>query len=591
MIEPRDEYERRLATSGEAVARGERAHLLVSNLRLAVVALAALEGWLTVHNGISPAWMLFPTVFFIGLVVVHARVLNHLERARCTRSLYERGANRLDGRWAGKGCDGARFLEDHPYARDLDLFGRASLFELLDTARTEAGEETLAGWLRRGAPVDEVRARQAAVDELRPMIDFREELSVLASETPVARTGVLAAWAAGVPTGFPVWVRVVFASCAVATITLFVAAATGAASVHILLPWLLVPSAIGLIWRRRVRRVLARADAPERELVLLSALLERIERESFASARLTALRDALATGDVMPSRRIAALARLVSWADSTRNQLFAPIALVLMLRSQLAAAIDRWHARYGPGVGEWLRVVGELEALAALATYAYEHPSDPFPTFVDGPLFDATALRHPFLNDASSVPNDVRIGGSGPRVVIVSGSNMSGKSTLLRAIGVNVVLAQAGAPVRAVSLRLSPLAIGATLRLEDSLQAGRSRFYAEILRIRDIVELARGPVPALFLVDEILHGTNSYDRRIGAEAIIGALVGAGAIGLVTTHDLALTELVPSLGAAGANVHFEDRLENGAMVFDYRMRPGVVEHSNALALMRAVGLDV
>jgi len=153
------------------------------------------------------------------------------------------------------------------------------------------------------------------------------------------------------------------------------------------------------------------------------------------------------------------------------------------------------------------------------------------------------------------------------------------------------VLAQAGAPVRAVSLRLSPLAIGATLRLEDSLQAGRSRFYAEILRIRDIVELARGPVPALFLLDEILHGTNSYDRRIGAEAIIGALVGAGAIGLVTTHDLALTELVPSLGAAGANVHFEDRLENGAMVFDYRMRPGVVEHSNALALMRAVGLDV
>jgi DNA mismatch repair ATPase MutS len=462
---------------------------------------------------------------------------------------------------------------------------------LLDTARTEAGEETLAGWLRRGAPVDEVRARQAAVDELRPMIDFREELSVLASETPVARTGVLAAWAAGVPTGFPVWVRVVFASCAVATITLFVAAATGAASVHILLPWLLVPSAIGLIWRRQVRRVLARADAPERELVLLSALLERIERESFASARLTALRDALATGDVMPSRRIAALARLVSWADSTRNQLFAPVALVLMLRSQLAAAIDRWHANYGPGVGEWLRVVGELEALAALATYAYEHPSDPFPTLVDEPLFDATALRHPLLSDASSVQNDVRIGGSGPRVVIVSGSNMSGKSTLLRAIGVNVVLAQAGAPVRAVSLRMSPLSIGATLRIEDSLQAGRSRFYAEILRIRDIVELARGPVPALFLLDEILHGTNSYDRRIGAEAIIGALVGAGAIGLVTTHDLALTELVPSLGAAGANVHFEDRLENGAIVFDYRMRPGVVEHSNALALMRAVGLDV
>jgi DNA mismatch repair ATPase MutS len=168
---------------------------------------------------------------------------------------------------------------------------------------------------------------------------------------------------------------------------------------------------------------------------------------------------------------------------------------------------------------------------------------------------------------------------------------MSGKSTLLRAVGVNVTLALAGAPVRASSMRLSPLSIGATLRIEDSLQQHRSRFYAEIVRIRDILQIARGGRPLLFLLDEILHGTNSYDRRIGAEAIVRGLVGYGAIGLVTTHDLALTELVPGLGRAAANVHFEDRLEDGQMVFDYRMRSGVVEHSNALALMRAVGLEV
>jgi DNA mismatch repair ATPase MutS len=165
---------------------------------------------------------------------------------------------------------------------------------------------------------------------------------------------------------------------------------------------------------------------------------------------------------------------------------------------------------------------------------------------------------------------------------------MSGKSTLLRAIGVNVVLALAGGTVRAVRVRVSPLAIGATIRVDDSLQEGHSRFYAEILRIRRIVQLtANGP--ALFLLDEILHGTNSYDRRIGAEAIVEALVKRGAIGLVTTHDLALTELVDRLGPAAANVHFEDRIEDGKMVFDYRMRPGIVEHSNALALMRALGV--
>src|SRR5262249_7370742 len=223
---------------------------------------------------------------------------------------------------------------------------------------------------------------------------------------------------------------------------------------------------------------------------------------------------------------------------------------------------------------------------------AVERPRDPFLVLADeGPRFEARALAHPLMLADASVPNDVVLGGGAPRLLVISGSNMSGKSTLLRSVGVNTVLALAGAPVRAAELCLSPLAIGATLRIEDSLQEGRSRFYAEILRIRAIVDAARGPVPLLFLLDEILHGTNSYDRRIGAEAIVHALITLGAIGLVTTHDLALTELPNRLGSVAANFHFEDRLVDGRMVFDYTMRSGVVEHSNALALMRAIGLDV
>jgi DNA mismatch repair ATPase MutS len=208
-----------------------------------------------------------------------------------------------------------------------------------------------------------------------------------------------------------------------------------------------------------------------------------------------------------------------------------------------------------------------------------------------GPLFEGDGVGHPLMGEEIAVRNDVRLGGQAPRVVVLSGSNMSGKSTLLRSVGVNVVLALAGAPVRATRLRLSPLVIGATLRVDDSLQEGRSRFYAEILRIHTIVNAARGSVALLFLLDEILHGTNSYDRRIGAEAIVRALVGRGAIGLVTTHDLALTELPGELGPIAANMHFDDRLENGKIVFDYKMRAGIVEHSNALALMRAIGLEV
>jgi DNA mismatch repair ATPase MutS len=353
-----------------------------------------------------------------------------------------------------------------------------------------------------------------------------------------------------------------------------------------------------------VARVLGSIGTAERDLALVAALLARLEREPFASPKLAALRASLMTKGVAPSVRIGQLRRLVSWLDSDENLLFKPIAYALLWRPIFASAIDRWHAAYGPAVAAWLVAIGELEALSALATQAYEHPGDPFPEIVEpGPLFEARALGHPLIADAAAVRNDVAIGARArdggpqadehahPRVLIVSGSNMSGKSTLLRAVGINVVLALAGGVVRAAALRVSPLAIGATIRIEDSLQEGHSRFYTEILRIRAVVEKAGGPLPVVFLLDEVLHGTNSRDRRIGAGAIVRALVERGAIGLVTTHDLALTELAATMGGAAANVHFEDRIENGKMVFDYRMRPGVVERSNALELMRAIGLDV
>src|SRR5688500_13897307 len=176
-------------------------------------------------------------------------------------------------------------------------------------------------------------------------------------------------------------------------------------------------------------------------------------------------------------------------------------------------------------------------------------------------------------------------------MLVVSGSNMSGKSTLLRTIGINAVLALAGAPVRASALTLSPLAIGATLRIQDSLQEGRSRFYAEITRIRQLADVARGPMPLLFLLDELFHGTNSHDRLVGASGVLRSLLDRGAVGLITTHDLALTAIADELAPRGVNVHFEDWFEDNDIRFDYRMKPGPVTRSNALALMRAVGLEV
>jgi DNA mismatch repair ATPase MutS len=274
------------------------------------------------------------------------------------------------------------------------------------------------------------------------------------------------------------------------------------------------------------------------------------------------------------------------------NIMFALPAALMLWTTQCACAIDRWRHRVGPRVPGWLDAVAEFEALSALATFAAEHPAGGYPTFGPEPAhMAATALAHPLLG-RDAVANDVAIGDGHPSLLVVSGSNMSGKSTFLRAIGVNVVLAHAGAPVRAATFRLSPISLGASIRVLDSLQDGRSHFYAEITRLKQVVDLARShPHCVLFLLDEVLSGTNSHDRAVGAGAIFDNLLAAGAIGLATTHDLALSELAKARAPRADNVHFADRYDAGGLAFDYRLRPGPVKTSNALELMRSIGLDV
>jgi hypothetical protein len=335
----------------------------------------------------------------------------------------------------------------------------------------------------------------------------------------------------------------------------------------------------------RVAPIVAAVERAEPALALLAQVLEHIERETFTSPRLSAasakLRGAAA--------EIERLRKLVALLDARRNQFFAPIAGLLLWTPNVALAVERWRQRSGTHVGEWIETVGEIEALASLASFAFEEPSFAMPEIVaDG--FDAHALAHPLIPAERRIPNDLSLG-QALRLLIVSGSNMSGKSTMLRSVGIAAVLAMTGSVVCARSLRIAPMAIGASIRINDSLEEGASRFYAEILRIRQILEMAAREHAMLFLLDEVLAGTNSHDRRIGAEAIVRGLVERGAIGLVSTHDLALATIADELAPRAANVHFEDHLEDSRVVFDYRMRPGVVTKSNALALMRSVGIEV
>jgi hypothetical protein len=542
---------------------------------------------------LSFRWLVVPVAVFGWQAQRHDRVIR--ERDFATRAIlfYERGLARIDDRWAGTGESGDRFIDDHhPYANDLDLFGRGSLFQLLSIARTRAGEETLAAWLTAPAAPPEVRARHDAVSELTPAVDLRERVALAGTDV---RAGVhseaLVSWAEAPLVLRSRWPRPVAAALAAAAIC---AAAwwgmTGNPGPFVLV--VVVEIAFSTPLRRRVDRALHAADGPARDLDILAHVLQQLESARFDAARLRALRNRLDTGGVEASRAIQRLHRLVEWHDWQHNLFFAPIGAALLWGTQIAFAIEHWRRRHGAHVAVWLRAVAEFEALSSLSAYRYEHPQDPFPEIVDtGPaLYDGIELGHPLIPGARMVRNDVRLVPP-TRLFVVSGSNMSGKSTLLRTVGINAVLAFAGAPVRARALRLTPLVAGATLRIQDSLQEGRSRFYAEITRIRQIADAAARLPPVVFLLDELFHGTNSHDRLVGASGVLRSLLDRGAIGLITTHDLALTSVAAELAPRAQNVHFEDRFEGGEIHFDYRMKPGPVARSNAIALMRAVGLDV
>ena len=608
MPDPRTVYSTRLDQRRAEIAACRRSQRLLGYGRLACAAVAlGIFGLALSTHTLSIVWMIVPIVIFTVLMVIHERQQQIIQQRQRAERYFTRALARLDGAWSGSGESGQSYLDPaHPYAQDLDLFGNGSLFQLLCTARTHIGEDTLARWLLHHAGPETVRRRQQAVDELRPRIDLRENLAVVAEE---ARTGVdpvsLAAWGESPPLleskrTWQLWMFTICGAVGFAALVVMLAQMADRVSLSeraapIPRDVLLVAVVINATYLHRIRRPIAAvAGAVEEaahELGLLSETLLRLEKECFQSPLLASLRASLDVQGEPPSLRLRRLRRIVEYLDSRDNVVVRLLEVFVLWTPHLAVKVEKWRRHSGKAVRRWLEATGEIEALCSLSTHAYEHPADVFPEFVpDGPQLDAQAIGHPLLPEERVVRNDVQIGAL-PQVLIVSGSNMSGKSTLLRTLGVNAVLAQAGAPVRARSLRLSPLAVGASIRVNDSLQGGVSRFYAEILRLRQILDLTAGPAPVLFLIDEFLHGTNSHDRRIGAAALVRGLVQRGAIGLITTHDLALAEIADELGSRAANVHFEDQLEGGEIRFDYRMRPGIVRKSNAIELMRSVGLEI
>jgi hypothetical protein len=590
---PSEEYRQRQRAREARVAYFEKLHIRLGNTRLLlVIATLAAIWWRFERNSFSAWWLLLPALLFVALAIFHVSVLRMRQRAERAVDVYRKGLARIEDRWIGTGNKGQHIdISSSLYAADLDVFGHGSLFELLSQARTRMGTDTLANWLLVPSSKEKIVERHAAIVELRTRLDLREDMAILGDDLKIGvHPEALIKWAEALnqlPDRGLRWAALLLTAGAIGTAILW-------GELGIKAPFFSVVLVEGIIFaalRTPTKEILESTPQAFEDVQMLASLLDRLEGEQFDTPRLQAIKHQLATHHLAASQAIARLGTIVQCIYSLDNPIMRLFNLPLLYSVQIAYATEAWRRNHGGAVRSWLSVIGEFEALLSIAAYSYEHPADLFPEFIEGePTIYAIQIGHPLIPAAKCVRNDVSICGEA-RVLLVSGSNMSGKSTLMRAVGINTVLAMAGAPVRAQRMQLTPLRLGASILVNDSLLEGSSRFYAEITRLRQICVLAEERPPILFLLDELLQGTNSHDRLIGAEGVLSALVGSGAIGLVSTHDLALTNITKLAEGLLHNVHFQDEIVDGKMRFDFLLREGVIPKSNGIELMRLIGLDV
>ncbi len=590
------EYERR-----RTGANGEYARAQVSGdrYRIAAIIAAVLTAralWDVVEHTRGLWSLAAMAAITIGVMLLLFRSRGKAKKAWRLAALYGRGLQRVLGEDALSGSTGESFSKPgHLYARDLDVVGRNSIFDHLATTRTKVGQRGLARLLLLPVSSVEARQRQGAVRELSQSLDLRERVALLGQyvfqDVPAESFDL---WLDAERSGFAPWIRWTLALLTAAWICVGAGGLLAHGDRHALLLELAAPIALqGVIclWlQQRVRGVLEAAQRLTGQTSILRAGLKVMREHTFTAERLVELQRQAEGED----RALGLLERYLMVLEQRPKEWFYPLSVMLCLGTHAAISLDEWRRQFDRPMRRWLDAWAEFDALLALATYAAEHGEDVYPEIVDGieaeaALFEAEGLVHPLLRRGTAVANDVSLGRE-VQFLLVSGSNMAGKSTLLRAIGANAVLALAGAPVAARRLRMSALRIGASLAINDSLAEGKSKFLAEVERLRDVLALAREhPGGSLFLIDEIFGGTNSSDRQAATEAVLRGLVAAGAIGALSTHDLALTKLAEIEEMHGENVHMASPDEKNPLGFDYLLKPGVNRTANALAIVRMMGL--
>jgi energy-coupling factor transporter ATP-binding protein EcfA2 len=606
--ELRELYEARLARAKSEAAFWERRSRLVSNLRgLAFLVLAGAG--IALAAGEQPVLFgALATVAFVAFVLFvawHGRVLAREDAANRAAAVNGDAVLRVSGRFRELAEDGQRFqLNDHPYADDLDLFGRGSLYQRIAVAHTRFGEEALSRFLSDPATEDVILERQRAVGALAVELDIRQRFEALSfavtsgdrrdkdKKRPVPDPARLIDWAErkdGVSADpISAWGARIVPLVALAGFVLW----TRGSQPFVMLAALLVHFYLLFRASAACTQAFNACSSTEGAFRSYGPMLRLVEELKLDAPLLTELKTRLFASGSAPSVSMARLERVLGWFELRHNGLVYPfVNLVTLWDIHCTLALERWRESVRGAIDGWFRVLGELEALSSLAGLSHDEPDFSFPEVrADGPLFVAETLAHPLIEGEKRVANDVALEAKG-NALLVTGSNMSGKSTLLRAMGLAAVLAYAGGPVCARRLRIAPMTIRTSVRVTDSLERGVSHFLAEVKKLSLVLEAARGEKPVFFLLDEILHGTNSRERQIGARWLLAELIGRGAVGAVSTHDEELCRLTPELMSRVRLVHFRETVTDGKMTFDYRLREGPVQAGNALRVMQLAGLEV
>ena len=604
MNNPQQTYERRCAEFGRQRDEYARRSARLSSLRLGLFLAALALGLLAVVH--SPWWWL--GVAGLGLAFVVAVAQHHeVERTRSRNAdlatLNEHGLARLRRDWAHLPLnEPAEPAPTNSYANDLDVFGHASLLHLIGGAVTPIGLGVLRGWLLQPAPPTIITERQAAVRELAPMLEFRDAMALRGRAASGAKTSFeqFLRWAEGDTSFPPAWLVWTARIMPVLTIGAFVAYFAG----WTVVPWWLVLVVVNLLIISSVGQrgdgIIGQVSARQNAYRAYADLFGLVATQSWTSPKLRDLHTSLAADGLRADQQMARLNRIMGFAEQRFSFFYIALQAFTLWSIHVAWALQRWQRDVGPHVRRWMTTLGEIEALSALAVLHHDQPDWVLPQIGTSaaPRVWGENIGHPLLPTERARTNDAAIGPP-QTFLLVTGSNMSGKSTLLRAVGLNVVLAQAGGPVCATTFHLPPLTLATSMRINDSLEGGVSYFMAELLRLKWVVDVAEqtqrdGERMTLFLLDEILHGTNTSERQIAARQIIQHLLAIGAIGAVSTHDLTLAA-APDIAASSQPFYFTEQFSRGpdgpVMEFDYTLRPGLAPSTNALKLMEIVGLPL